>query len=362
LIGGTAAGAGNLISGNKGFGVIVVDPDSNRNVIQGNLIGTDVTGTADLGNSSVGVVIGAGASNNMVGGTEAGARNLISGNDSAGVHIDTVGSTGNLVQGNYIGTDITGTLPLGNVFEGVFIGTGTSNNLVGGTADGAGNLISGNNGNGVTIAEIGTTGNMVQGNYIGTDVTGSLALSNSGQGVVIVAGASENSIGGMITGAGNVIMFNNASGILLVGDAGAGNAVSSNSVYMNGNLGIDLGDEGVTPNDFSDGGGGPDNLQNFPILTEVKSKNKDIEVKGTLLSSHNTSFRLEFFSNDTCDLSGYGEGQTYLGFAQVKTNSSGQTTFKIILPTSLTNGRFITATATDPMNNTSEFSQCITVK
>ena len=362
LIGGTVAGAGNLISGNDEFGIIVVDPESNSNVVQGNLIGTDVTGTADLGNSSVGVVIGAGASNNVVGGTESEARNLISGNDSAGVHIDTVGSTGNLVQGNYIGTDITGTLPLGNVFEGVFIGTGTSNNIIGGATPGAGNLISGNNGNGVTIAEIGTTGNVVQGNYIGTDITGSLALSNSGQGVVIVAGASENSIGGIVTGAGNVIMFNNASGILLVGDAGTGNAVSSNSVYMNGNLGMDLGDDDLTLNDSLDADGGPNNLQNFPMITEGKSKNKGLEVKGALLSSLNTSYRLEFFSNNTCDPSGYGEGQTYLGFAQVETNSSGQATFKITLPDSLAQGAFITATATDPANNTSEFSQCISVK
>jgi titin len=363
LIGGTAAGTGNLISGNDEFGMIVVDPGSNGNVIQGNLIGTDVTGTVDLGNSSVGIVIGAGASDNIVGGTKAGAGNLISGNDSAGVHIDTLGSTGNQVEGNYIGTDITGTLALGNVYEGVFIGVGTSNNVIGGTVAGAGNLISGNNGNGVTIAEIGTTANILQGNYIGTDVTGIFPLGNSGHGVAIVAGASNNSIGGTIRGAGNIIMFNNASGIILTSDAGTGNEVSSNSVYMNGNMGIDLGDDGVTPNDFADEDGGPDNLQNFPIIMEAKRKNKGIEVKGTMPGTFNTEVRLEFFSNDTCDPSGYGEGQIYLGSAQIKTNTAGLTTFKILLPPLLmTNAAFITATATDPTNNTSEFSQCIMVE
>ena len=132
LIGGTAAGKGNLISGNGEFGIIIVDPGSNDNVMQGNFIGTDVNGAVDLGNTSVGVVIGAGASDNVLGGAEAGARNLISGNDSASVHIDTIGTTGNVIQGNFIGTDVTGTLALGNVFEGIFIGGGTSNNVVGG--------------------------------------------------------------------------------------------------------------------------------------------------------------------------------------------------------------------------------------
>jgi hypothetical protein len=131
---------------------------------------------------------------------------------------------------------------------------------------------------------------------------------------------------------------------------------------MNGNWGIDLGDDGVTPNDFSDEDGGPDRLQNFPIITEVKRKNKGIEVKGTMPGTLNTEVRLEFFSNDTCDPSGYGEGQTYLGSAQIKTNPAGLTTFKILLPPLLTNAAFITATATDPTNNTSEFSQCIMVE
>ena len=361
LVGGTTLGAGNLISGNGEFGVIIVDPGSDGNRIQGNWIGTDITGTLDIGNSSVGVVIGAGASDNLVGGTEPGARNLISGNDSAGVHFDTISSTGNRVEGNYIGTDITGTLALGNVYEGVFVGVGTTGNVIGGTAPGAGNLISGNYGNGVTLAEAGTAQNSVQGNYIGTDVTGSLALGNSGHGVLLAAGASDNSIGGNSAEAGNLIAFNNAHGVVLTFDAGTGNAISSNSIHTNGSLGIDLGDDGVTLNDAQDIDAGPANLQNFPELTAVKGKNNGVEVQGTLLSTPGTSFRLEFFNDSTCDPSEYGEGKTYVGFAQINTNAAGRTTFKVTLQTPLTAGNLITVTATDSANNTSEFSPCIPV-
>ena len=492
LIGGTEAGAGNLISGNGEFGIIIVNPGSNNNSIQGNFIGTDVTGSADLGNSFIGVLIGAEAKDNVVGGTEAGARNLISGNDAAGVRIDTVGSTGNMVQGNFIGTDVTGTVALGNVDEGVFIGGGASENIIGGMAAGASNLISGNNGNGVTIVDTETTGNKVQGNYIGTNVTGTVSLGNTADGVVLVApsntiggttsaarniisgnqgqgirmqgseasgntvqgnfigldstgtialgngtdcchsgvvmhlgasnniiggsvpgagnvisgntadgvtimdagttgnlvagnfigtdatgtkgvanslngidifdGASDNMVGGITNGAGNTIAFNNANGVVLAMSSGTGNAILSNSIHSNSALGIDLGDDGVTLNDLFDADSGPNNLQNFPVLIKtVESRKKGTLLHGALITTGNTTLRIEFFSSDACDASGYGEGQTYLGFTEVKANPTGLAKFKFTLPTSLANGASITATTTDAANNTSEFSQCMQV-
>jgi titin len=351
----------NLISGNDQFGVIIVDPGSDENRIQGNLIGTDVTGTRDLGNTSVGVVIGGVASDNLVGGTTPAARNIISGNDSAGVHFDTIGSIGNRVEGNYIGTDITGTVALGNVYEGVFIGGGTSDNVIGGIAQGAGNLISGNFGHGVTITDF-STKNSVQGNWIGTDVTGTLALGNTGHGIVIGLDAGDNQIGGTVNEARNTIAFNDANGIMLTLDAGAGNVISSNSIYSNDSLGIDLGDDGITLNDPLDADDGPNRLQNFPVLTSVRHKGNNIEIEGALLSRGNTTFRLEFFSNATCDPSRYGEGKTYLGFVQVITNAAGRATFRITLKPPVTAESFITATATDPARNTSEFSGCAKVR
>jgi titin len=265
------------------------------------------------------------------------------------------------VQGNYIGTDITGTLALGNVFEGIFLGGGTSNNVVGGTTPGAGNLISGNNGYGITIADMGTTGNVVQGNYIGTDVTGTLPLGNSDNGVIIATGAMDNLIGGTTDGAGNVIAFNSVNGIVLTGDAGIGNAISSNSIHANSDLGIDLGWDGVTSYDLFDLDSGANDLQNSPILTMVKNTGKGTAVQGVLVSSANTAFRLEFFNSESCDPSGYGEGQTYLGSVQLRTNTIGRASFRMTLPTSLAADGFVTATATDSANNTSEFSNCIMV-
>jgi len=203
-------------------------------------------------------------------------------------------------------------------------------------------------------------GNVIQGNYIGTDVSAEIALANLRSGVVIGTGATANIVGGLGRGAGNRIAFNNEQGVLIY--EGDGNAILSNSIHANTSLGIGLGDDGVTANDSFDADSGPNRLQNFPVITSAKSKNKEMDVQGTLLSAPNTNFRLEFFSSNTCDPSGYGEGETYLGYTQVRTNIVGRATFKITLQMPLTKGRFITATATDPANNTSEFSQCMQVK
>ncbi|HEX9332829.1 MAG TPA: hypothetical protein VF896_13125, partial [Anaerolineales bacterium] len=189
-----------------------------------------------------------------------------------------------------------------------------------------------------------------------------LALGNSGNGIGIDGDPTNNTIGGTASGASNTIAFNGANGVLLTANTGTGNTISSNSIFANGGLGIDLGDDGVTPIDLFDADGGPNNLQNFPVITMVKSTSKGTVIQGVLISSANTTFRLEFFSNNACDPSGYGEGQTFLGFVQVKTNITGHTNFKITLPASLAAGNSVTATATDPANNTSEFSQCMQVK
>jgi CSLREA domain-containing protein len=362
-IGGTTLAARNIISGNKGQGIRMQGSEASGNIVQGNFIGVDSTGTAALGNGTdcchSGIVMHLGASNNLIGGSVPGAGNVISGNTADGVTIADAGTTGNIVAGNFIGTDVTGTQDVGNAFDGVVMVDGTSENLIGGTEAGAGNVLSGNGANGVAIYQVGTMGNLVQGNHIGSDVTGTLALNNSGHGVAIAAGASNNLIGGTSSGAGNTIVFNNASGVLLGGDAGTGNASLSNSIHSNGDLGIDLGEDGVTLNDLFDTDGGSNNLQNFPFITDVRSKGKGLTIQGILVSAGNTTFQIQFFSNDSCDPSGYGEGQTYLGSAWVTTPPVGRAQFKITLQAPLPNGSFITATATDPVNNTSEFSQCV---
>jgi CSLREA domain-containing protein len=203
--------------------------------------------------------------------------------------------------------------------------------------------------------------NIIQGNYIGTDLTGTVDLGNGANGVAISQGSSGNLIGGTANGAGNVIAFNSVNGIVLAGDAGTRNAISSNSIHSNGDLGIDLGWDGVTLYDLFDLDSGANNLQNSPVLTMVKNTGKGTVVQGVLVSRANTDFSLEFFNGESCDPSGYGEGQTYLGSVQLRTNTIGRASFRITLPTSFAADGFVTATATDSANNTSEYSNCMMV-
>ena len=281
--------------------------------------------------------------------------------DSMGVRL--VSNGGNVVEGNFIGTDVTGTVDLGNTVDGVKIFGPASNNIIGGTTAGARNIISGNNNVGVFINF--TTWNTVQGNFIGTDVTGAMGLANSFVGVWIEGSiahpANNNTIGGNASGAGNIIAFNGFGGVALPiqfsTQAGTGNAILGNAIFSNTILGIDLGDPfGVTANDFGDADTGPNNLQNFPVLTSALSGSTIIE--GSLNSIASTTFRLEFFANSACDPLGYGEGETFLGFTDVTTDGTGNVSFTATFATTVAVGQLITATATDPNNNTSEFSAC----
>jgi hypothetical protein len=220
-------------------------------------------------------------------------------------------------------------------------------------------VISASKGNGISIRLATATGISVQGNFIGTDVTGMAALGNDANGVWIER-ASNNAIGGMASGAGNTIAFNGGDGVLVDSSFGptTGNTIFGNSVFSNVNLGIDLFPDGPTPNDLGDGDAGANNLQNFPILTSADSVGANTTILGTFNSTANDSFRLEFFANDSCDSSGYGEGQTFIGSTNVLTDGSGNASINITFPVAVAGGKFITATATDTAGNTSEFCQC----
>ena len=147
------------------------------NLIEGDDIGTNSTGSSAVPNAS-GVVIQNGATSNTIGGTTASSRDVISGNNWEGVHIGGSGTTGNAVRGDYIGVNAGGSAALGNVQSGVGIYAGASNNIIGGTVSGSGDVVSGNGSNGVYITDVGTTGNLIEGDYIGTNSTGSSALGN----------------------------------------------------------------------------------------------------------------------------------------------------------------------------------------
>jgi hypothetical protein len=309
--------------------------------VAGNYIGTDVTGTRALGNGDDGVHDYGG--NTTLGGAAVGAGNVISANGRDGVDLDS-GAWHTLVQGNLIGTDVTGAAPLGNAGNGVLIHSASANR-VGGAAAGAGNLISGNGADGVFLTDGDTRENVVAGNFIGTDATGTAPLGNGGNGVQLNS-ASDNTIGGTAAGAGNLIAFNGGDGVLV--DTGTGNATRRNSLFANGNRGIELVH-----------GGNHD--QEFPELSSATSAGGVTTVTGALHSAPDTTFTVELFANAACDSSGFGEGERFLASFTVTTGGDGVASFTVSFAIGVPAGEFLTATATDPDQNTSAFSACAQV-
>ncbi len=245
-IGGTTAGQGNIISANISTGVSISGSGTSGNVVLGNEIGTQSGGTAALGNATDGVDIGSGRLDNTIGGTASGAANVISGNTLVGISI--AGASGNLIEGNLIGTDTTGSTALANGEAGMIVDGSSTNNTIGGTASGAGNLISGNTGDGIAIDDAGTTGNVVQGNKIGTNLAGSAAVPNTVVGVDIYLGPTDNTIGGTATGALNLISGNTLDGVDIGGAGTSGNVLLGNLIGTNstGSVAIANGGSGVS--------------------------------------------------------------------------------------------------------------------
>jgi hypothetical protein len=355
LIGGTTAEARNIISGNGGAGIFWNGFGGSLVRIQGNFIGTDLTGLNKVAN---GTGISASGSAILIGGSGPGTGNLISGNDSAGVAFSS-SNAGHLVQGNLIGTDVTGNAALGN---GTRVSINASGSTLGGSSPGMRNVISGNQ-VGVQIGGQsfpGPGGNFVQGNYIGLNSEGNQSLPNLQNGIVI-SGSSNNTIGGTNPNQRNKIVSNGGAGVLV--NAGNGNLVRGNAISGSTNLGIDLlsnNHTGITNNDNCDADSGANNLQNYPVLSSATSTNTTTTVQGTLNSTANTIFTIEFFTNTACDSSGFGEAQQSLGTTVVTTDANCVVGFIVNLPFGV-GGQFVTATATDPNGNTSELSSCIQV-
>ncbi|MGE3465591.1 MAG: beta strand repeat-containing protein [Pyrinomonadaceae bacterium] len=360
LIGGGSDAARNLISGNL-HNIEVVGTSATGNQIKGNFIGTNITGTASLNTTSTGIFFRAGAGGATVGGPVPGERNLISGNSFSGIWLED--SRGSTISGNFIGTDITGSLALPNGRGFTIGGAGvTSNNFIGGLTPGERNIVSGNTGEGFRIFDPGTTNNVIAGNFVGTAVNGIDPLGNGLSGIDFRSSpASGNTIGGTVPGTGNLFAFNGGHGILM--QNGSSNRMQGNSIHSNALLGIDLNGDGVSANDPGDADAGSNNLQNYPVLNTaapVGGGGVGTEIQGTLNSSSNAQFRIEFFSSTTCDPSGNGEGQTYLGFTNVTTVGT-DAVINTVVPTAVSAGNFITATATNPSSDTSEFSACLMV-
>jgi hypothetical protein len=379
VIGGTTAGAGNVLSGNLGNGVELMA--SNGNLVQGNYVGLSASGLVVVGNGSHGISVG--GANNLIGGTSAAARNVVSGNAFDGVFLfDPYNGIApdqlrnNRIQGNYIGTKPDGlSVGAGNHRWGVNINFIVNGNAIGGVFPTFGNVISGNGSVGTEGGGIKIDGfdNSVQNNLIGVGADRTTELGNLGDGVSI--NSYLNRIGGSITffgftlSAGNVIAFNDGAGVrvmsstLNVKNRILRNAIYSNGAGVDGGLGIDLEPAGVTVNDFCDVDTGANNLQNFPVITSVSpARGGGISIVGHV-SGPLANYRIEFFNNEDCDPSGNGEGQQFLGSASTTTSAVFcQAPFSASFSgISFGQAKFITATATDPDGNTSEFSQCFQV-
>jgi CSLREA domain-containing protein len=354
-IGGTGPGEGNTIAGTTasapgtaGYGIGFFLNAGTGATILGNRIGTDVTGNTVLGNANGGILLNATAGTYVIGGSAAGAGNVISGN---GTEIDLRGDANVTIQGNRIGTNAAGTADINSSATGILVNplaTSTRSILIGGAAAGEGNVISG-----FSSAAIDSSSNggvlTIQGNRIGTDATGSAAIANF-RGLSL---ARNNA-----TVSGNLIVNSTDRGVAI--GSGTGIRLTGNSIYANSGLGIDLGSDGVTNNDMGDADTGANNLQNYPVLISALASGGMTTVSGSLDSTPNASFLVELFANAGGDPSGHGEGQTPIGGTTVTTNAGGNATFNVSV-SGVAPGSVISATATNlATNDTSEFSTNVT--
>lgn len=272
--------------------------------------------------------------------------------NGSGIRIESKGN--NTIQGNYIGTDTTGTQTRSNTQNGIYIAN-SPNNTIGGVTAAERNIIAGNCEDGIKISGTNATGNVVQGNAIGTNANNDINLGNTRNGVLVQA--SSNIIGGTAAGAANTIAYNGANGVLIT--SGNQNAIRANAIFANHALGIDLSANGITANDLNDPDSGANRLQNHPLVVYTVPGASSTTLEGFLNSQPETTFQLDFFANTACTAPDVGQGATFVGSATVTTASSGDASFQFTIPTVLPSGTFVTATATDPQGNTSEFSPCL---
>lgn len=367
-VGDGTAGATNVISSNTAGGglsngVYLHGGMSNMNQVSGNIIGLASNGTTVLGNGANGVLND--CPNTLIGGPTPLARNIISGNLESGIRVESQ-SFNCFITGNYIGLDVNGTLDRGNGNEGVWLAGGFNNSL-GGPMPGEGNVISGNQFSGAKVS--GGNGQVVGANLIGLNASGMGAIPNSADGVRVSGGAGIHVFLNTIAG-------NTGNGIGV--DGGTELEFAENDIAQNGGLGIDLGLDGVTPNDLGDGDVGAGDLQNFPVITSAVTDMGVTTVMGTLNSEAASDYLILFYISPSCDGSGFGEGKVYAGNVTVTTDNAGDAPFSVNLDIPAMSGESVTATASllgFPKRSgkardtqlppsvpitTSEFSQCFT--
>ena len=356
IIGGV--GEGNLISGNINYGVAL--DGSSETVVSGNKIGTNLDGTGAVGNGR-GVYI-RNSPSNIIGGT---VGNLISGNTIRGIEIIGVTSSRNIISRNLIGTDISGTSAIPNS-TGIYL-MDAQFTLVGGTSPGAGNIVSGNSGDGIVLNTAAYTG--IFGNKIGTTADGNTALANTERGIVVGNGSVNNTIGGNAPGEANIMAYNRtgitAAQLYINAPLPQNNRISGNSIFANTRIGIDLRNNyDVEANDPGDSDEGPNRLQNHPvILGDATSDGSSITLTYSVPSlPGNSTFpiQVEFFIDD-----GTQQGKEFLFYDTYSETdqAAGNKTITLSIPSgsSFSIENKILGTATDKSGNTSEFGTSVTV-
>lgn len=281
---------------------------------------------------------------------------------------DVEGAGGNTFECNFVGTDVTGMTAMPNGDDGFDVAS--SDNVIGGASPSARNLISGNAEDGIDVDgfnEFGVTDlavrNVIQGNWIGVAADGESPLGNADDGVELQYGAADSVVGGTEPGEGNVIAYSGDNGVQIEEASSVHNRILGNAIFANGDLGIDLGADGRTPNDPGDGDPGANDRQNTPALGSATTyaNTSTTTVVGALASRPGGTYRVELFASAAADPSGYGEGERFVGAVEVTTDAGGDAAFTVELSAPVEPGLSVTATATDADGNTSEFSGAVDV-
>jgi CSLREA domain-containing protein len=400
IVGGVVEADRNVVSGNIDDGIHIAGQTAVTNTVQGNIIGLDPSGSAPVGNGGNGILVEqaphsqiGGSQNTTVGGLCTGACNLIGANAKNGIWIagsSVLTATHTIVQGNYIGTDLTGSVvrqspvagdELGNGWSGVAV-IGATRNRIGGRTPGAGNLISGNGQHGIELFS-GADSNVVEGNLIGTDIAGEFdpdglpdngdEMGNGGNGVQI--DSSSSNVVGWSAGetipapllicdvACNRIASNGGGGVVILDALSENNAVRGNAIHNNTGLAIDLAGDGTSPNDLGmglpwsedqwvDSDSGPNQLLNFPVGVRASFDGVNTYISGLIDVASPGTVTVDVYALSANDLSESGGGKLYLGAVPVVNNS-----FVLTLTGQLPlDHPFVSATATDSSGATSEFS------
>jgi CSLREA domain-containing protein len=318
--------------------------------IRGNYIGLLPDGNTGSGtSSSVGILVDNGATGTAIGGIPINGNVIADATD--GIHVQS--ANGTTVHGNVIGLEADGVTPVPQDI-GVFLGD-ADNSVIGSVANG-GNTIVAADDSGVLLIN-GSNSNTVAANFIGVNAAGT--PMGNGSGIRQLNGSGNNTIG-----PANEIAHNSIEGVQVI-DTGI--RINGNSIHSNGGapgasgLGIDLGGNGVTPNDGEDTDTGPNNGQNFPVLSSATLSGGELEIQGVLDTVGGT-FRIEVFASEGCDPSGFGEGAQFVGFTNLVVDQPNEAlTISALAAPGVDAGEAITTTATDAAGNTSEFSACVTV-